>query len=38
MAYTLEKVDNEIHDLLDKDSFKALKLRIGREKIKEIFM
>ena len=31
----MNKVDNEIHDLLDNNSFKALKVRIGREKIEE---
>ena len=31
----LDKIDKEIHDLLDNNSFKALKVRIGREKIKD---
>ena len=31
----LNKLDNEIHDLLDNNSFKALKVRIGRKKIED---
>ena len=31
----LEKVEKEIHDLLDNGSFYALKVRIGRDKVKD---